>query len=73
MIDFGEFSRTELGQQSQYGARYLTGNIEGYPNLATGLRVTGNEYDYHSHRMHVDDVPEFLRRYREFSQSELRR
>ena len=73
MIDFGQLSRTELGQQCQYGSRYVHGKIEGYPNLAEGLRVTGDLFNYHSLRMHIDDVPTFIERYREHHEAQMRR
>lgn len=62
-VCFGDVSRMEMGTQCQYGSRYVRGRIDGYPNLAEGLRVRGNDFDYHSLRMHVDDVPTFLERY----------
>lgn len=62
---FGDFSRTRLGQQCQYGSRYITGRLEGYPNLGEGLRfLNADSGNYHSIRIHRDDMDEFERRYR---------
>lgn len=71
-ICFGDLSRNEMGQQCQYGSRYVHGRIDGYPNLAEGLRVKGDPFDYHSLRMHVDDIPIFMQRYCEHKESRLR-
>ena len=73
MICFGDLSRTEMGQQCQYGSRYIDGKVEGYPNLGEGLRIQGKVDMYHSLLMHVDDVPVFLQRYREYCDARLRR
>lgn len=73
MIDFGQLSRTELGKQCQYGSYYIHGKIKGYPNLAEGLRVTGDPFNYHSLRMHIDDVPTFVARYREHHKAQMQR
>jgi hypothetical protein len=71
-ICFGDLSRNEMRQQCQYGSRYVHGRIDGYPNLAEGLRVEGNPFDCHSLRMHVDDVPIFMERYREHGEARRR-
>lgn len=66
MVDFGQFSRTELLMQCQYGSRFLSGNIDGYPYLGQGIRIEGDVFSYHSIRIHVDDLPLFLERYKRF-------
>ncbi len=71
-VCFGDLSRNEMGQQCQYGSRYVHGRIDGYPNLAEGLRVEGNPFDYHSLRIHVDDIPVFIQRYREHKEARMR-
>lgn len=63
---FGDFCRSRLGQQCQYGSRYIDGRLEGYPNLGEGLRFKGDPSDYHFVRIHRDDMDEFERRYREY-------
>lgn len=79
---FGDFCRNRLGQQCQYGSRYIDGRIEGYPALGEGLRFNnGKGYrgetrpldasDYHSVRIHRDDMDEFERRYRAYQQERL--
>jgi hypothetical protein len=62
---FGDFSRNRLGQQCQYGSRYITGKIDGYPALGEGLRFKNLDDDnYHAIRIHRDDMDEFECRYR---------
>lgn len=79
---FGDFCRTRLGQQCQYGSRYISGRLEGYPALGDGLRFNnGMGYDgkvrlldpgdYHSVRIHRDDMDEFERRYKAFQEERL--
>lgn len=79
---FGDFCRSRLGQQCQYGSRYIDGRLEGYPNLGEGLRFNnGKGYngtirefdgsDYHSIRIHRDDMDEFERRYRAYQEERL--
>lgn len=73
---FGDFARSRLGQQCQYASRYIDGRLEGYPALGEGLRFNnGKPYgkvreldasDYHSVRIHRDDMDEFERRYKEY-------
>lgn len=73
---FGDFCRARLGQQCQYGSRYIDGRLEGYPALGEGLRFNNgigyggdvtplDATDYHSVRIHRDDMDEFERRYNE--------
>ena len=80
---FGDFCRSRLGQQCQYGSRYIDGRLEGYPALGEGLRFNnGKGYrgetrpldasDYHSVRIHRDDMDEFERRYKAFCEERLR-
>ena len=71
---FGDFSRGRLGQQCQYGSRYITGRLEGYPALGEGLRFKNlDSGDYHSIRIHRDDMDEFERRYRAYQEERLAR
>jgi len=71
---FGDFSRSRLGEQCQYGSRYITGRIEGFPSLGEGLRFLNAERsDYHSIRIHRDDMDEFERRYRAYLDARLAR
>ena len=71
-IDFGDVSREQLGLQCQYGSRYITGAIDGWPNLGEGLRFTGFDLhgrvnNYHAMKIHRDDVEEFVRRVKEYN------
>ena len=79
---FGDFCRGRLGQQCQYGSRYIDGRLEGYPALGEGLRFNnGKGYrgetrpldasDYHSVRIHRDDMDEFERRYKAYQEERL--
>jgi hypothetical protein len=61
MVDFGEVARGILGRQCQYISRYVSG-VADTPILADGLRVSGDKYDYHSLRIHRDDVDTFVSR-----------
>ena len=60
-VNFGDISRSRLGQQCQYGVRYIKGE-HGFPCFGTGLRFKGETSDYHSMQIHVDDIEEFVRR-----------
>ena len=66
---FGDFARSRLKQQCQYASRYIDGRLEGYPALGEGLRFNNgkgyngrvrelNAGDYHSVRIHRDDMDE---------------
>ena len=69
---FGDFCRNRLGQQCQYGSRYITGRLEGYPALGEGLRFLNEDSgNYHSIRIHRDDMDEFERRYRAYNAESL--
>jgi hypothetical protein len=64
-VPFGDAGRMRCGQQCQYWCRYVDGRFgDLYPNLGQGLRFLGHTGMYHSLRIHVDDVDEFVRRYR---------
>ncbi len=64
-VSFGDVSRGELNKQSQYGSRYVNGFNGEYPNLGEGLRFDGDPDDYHSLKIHRDDIAEFVRRFKE--------
>lgn len=61
---FGDVSREELKKQTQYGSRYVDGFQGEYPNLGEGLRFKGNPDDYHSLKIHKDDIKEFVNRFK---------
>ena len=63
-IDFGDYCRKELGVTCQYGY-YMLNGLAGFPELGKGLRVTGNERNYHSLRIHKDDAVIFKERVNE--------
>ncbi len=65
-VRFGDVSRNELNKQCQYGSLYING-FEGYPNLGEGLRFRNlDEGNYHAIEIHVDDITEFVRRYKTY-------
>ncbi len=65
--------RARLGQQCQYGSRYIEGR-HGCENLGQGLRFNNGNIngraieldsrDFHAVRIHRDDCDEFERRYK---------
>lgn len=66
-VYFGDFSRNELGQQCQYGARYLHGETEGWPKLlGDDSLITGNPHCWHEVHIHVDALQPLFNRYREY-------
>lgn len=70
-INFGIVARSKMGLLCQYASRYLHGKIEGYPNLAEGLRIQGDPINnYYSVKIHKDDVEEFVWRYKEYVMDE---
>ena len=64
-VSVGDVCRGRLGMQCQYGSRYLDKRFEEhqYTFLGDGLRVLGNCNDYHSMRIHKDDVETFVERW----------
>lgn len=61
-VSFGDIVRSRLGQQCQYASRYINGTLPGYPNLGKNLRFKGEPENYHSVKIHKDDVEEFISR-----------
>lgn len=75
-VDFGDVSRQQLGEQCQYGSRYIDGRIDGYPNLGHGLRFKGYDSNgrinnYHDMKIHRDDVAEFVRRVKLYQEHDI--
>lgn len=62
-VSFGDVARGQLDQQCQYASRWVGGR-HGWPDLSAGLRFDGDPVDYHSLRIHRDDVAEFVARAR---------
>lgn len=60
-VSFGDVARDRCQVQCQYASRYLLGLNE-YPNFGEGLRWTGERWNYHSLRLHRDDVEIFVSR-----------
>jgi|AGTN01.1.fsa_nt_gi hypothetical protein len=72
-VDFGDVARSRLGMQCQYASRYVGGlcdyqNLTSDPALGRTLRFlersrpVSSADDYHSLRIHRDDVEEFVAR-----------
>jgi hypothetical protein len=63
-VSFGEHvARRGVGQQCQYASRYFTGFHPDHPDLSEGLRFLRLDAgDYHSIRIHKDDVAEAINR-----------
>ena len=68
-VNFGEVARRLLNQQSQYASRYMDGALDEYPNLGHGLRFQGEPLDYHSLKIHKDDIEQFVSGVREHKKS----
>ncbi len=64
-VRFGDVALHLLDEQSQYASRYIDGKIEGYPDLGDGLKFNGKSRDYHTIRIHKDDIEEFVKRFQE--------
>ncbi len=65
-VDIGDIVHGKLLEgQSQYVSRYLLKDFPGYPFLGEGLRFEGESRDYHSWRIHKDDVETFVKRVKE--------
>lgn len=62
-VSFGDVARDRCGEQCQYVSNYVNPWREGTPDLGAELRFQGDPGDYHSLRIHRDDVEEFVRRY----------
>jgi hypothetical protein len=68
-VSFGDVARMRLGNQCQYISRYVNRNFSddpAYPYLGDDLRITGSTNNYHSLRIHREDVDLFVERVREF-------
>jgi len=59
--NFGEVCRNKLNMQCQTGYYMLEG-FHGYPVMKEGLRIIGNEMNYHAIKIHKDDVQIFIDR-----------
>jgi hypothetical protein len=72
-VRFGDVSNRFIPlMQVQYSSRYLNG-LGGSPNLGEGLRTKNpGVAGCHTVRIHKDDIPEFVRRYREYEAEQKR-
>jgi len=64
-INFGDMARSQLGQQCQYASRYATNDFAelGWAFLGEGLRIKGEQANYHFLEIHRDDVETFIARW----------
>jgi hypothetical protein len=60
-VSFGEVARRRCHEQCQYLSRHVGGR-HGWADLSAGLWFIGDTIDYHSLKIHRDDVEEFVRR-----------
>jgi hypothetical protein len=70
-VNFGDVSRNEFKMQCQYGCCYVVSRdvygCEDEPNLGKGLRFKNLDVGaYHNIMIHIDDIPELVRRYKEW-------
>lgn len=64
--DFVLFNEQQQFGQTQYASRYIEGK-DGRPNLGCGLRWAGDFFNYHTIRIHKDDVMRFDLRFRVYT------
>lgn len=65
-VKLGLVASRELGMQTQYASYYAAG-IGRRPNFGEGLRFRNlDDFNYHAVEIHVDDIPEFVRRIKEY-------
>jgi len=57
-LDFGGAARA-CGMTVEQASGYV-GGANGGPNLSTFLRIVGYRGDYHSYKIHEDDIYEFV-------------
>lgn len=63
----GEIAHHKLECQTQLAYYYLLG-LAGHPDFGKGLRIIDNS-NYHEVKIHLDDVPEFIRRVKEWKEA----
>jgi hypothetical protein len=68
-VNLWDVARKILNQQSQYASRYVDWKIEWYPNLGEWLKFTWNSSDYHSLKIHKDDIIEFVNRVKSYNKN----
>jgi hypothetical protein len=60
-VSLGELSRSIFNRQAQYGCPPFS--PEHPKQLGKGLRILGDSKDYHSMKIHFDDLNEAITRY----------
>jgi hypothetical protein len=62
-LNLGDVCREQLAMQAQYGSRFAFIEwADEYPFCGEGLRFKGDSDDYHSVKIHKDDVFTFVAR-----------
>jgi hypothetical protein len=69
-VHFGDVATRLLNKQCQYASRYVNGDFGEYPKLGEGLRFQGDSGNYHDMKIHIDDIEEFVRRYKEYQKND---
>jgi hypothetical protein len=66
-VNFDEIEKEKLPDMDiQKVHLFVDGLTVGWPNLGNGLRFIGNPGEYHSMRIHKDDVDKFAKRLRQY-------
>ena len=60
-VNFGDVCRNKILITCQCGYFMLEG-YHGFPKIKEGLRIIGNDHNYHSLKIHKDDVQTFINR-----------
>jgi hypothetical protein len=74
-VDFGDVARKLLNEQCQYISRYVGGKCD-EKDLGFGLRFMENgkvvtySDDYHSLKIHKDDVDTFVNRVKQYRENQ---
>lgn len=65
-INFGDLSRILLGEQGQYGCRYVDGKLPGYPDLSKDLNLEGDSSDEYGLAVTPEHAEELVNRINAF-------
>lgn len=66
MVLLGDVAHNVLGEQTQYLSYFFLGSMKSYPSLVEELRTDSSSFNYHSYRIHAEDVREFIARVRAY-------
>jgi hypothetical protein len=69
-VSFGSVAGVRCNKDTQYCVCFVDVRFcPQYPDLGKGLKFSGDMGQYHELRIHIDDVDEFVRRYRKYRNS----